>query len=73
MRALEFETTLAQGGQITFIAPARLGDTLVAEARERFRAERSGITDVTVRTRAGAVIAEFRGNSRTIGGTLVRS
>jgi acyl-CoA thioesterase len=43
---------------------------LVAEAVERQRAERSGITDVTVRDETGAVIAEFRGHSRTVPGTL---
>jgi acyl-CoA thioesterase len=44
---------------------------LVAEARMRQRGERSGIYDVTVRSEAGDIIAEFRGHSRAIPGTHV--
>ncbi|KAB2914866.1 MAG: hydroxyphenylacetyl-CoA thioesterase PaaI [Hyphomicrobiaceae bacterium] len=62
---------VAQSCQITYLAPGRLGMRLIAEARERYRAERSGIYDVTVRTDAGDVIAEFRGHSRAIPGVLV--
>jgi acyl-CoA thioesterase len=58
--------TVAAGADITFIAPAREGDVLVATAAERASYGRSGIYDVTVR-RGGEVIAEFRGRSRTIG------
>src|SRR6266481_5040925 len=53
---------------ITFIKPARLGDKLVASAREISRSGRSGIYDVRVAAN-DAVIAEFRGHSRTIAGT----
>ena len=53
---------------ITFIKPARLGDKLVATAREISRSGRSGIYDVRV-TANDTVIAEFRGHSRTIAGT----
>lgn len=68
--------TVAAGCDITFVAPARLGDVLVAEAVERARYGRSGLTDVTVHVespgdddpgRSGTVVAEFRGRSRTIG------
>jgi acyl-CoA thioesterase len=62
---------VAQHCQIAYLAPARLGMRLLAEARERFRGERSGIYDVTVRTEAGETIAEFRGHSRSIPGALV--
>ena len=55
----------AQQCQIAYLAP------LLAEARERYRGERSGIYDVTVRTEAGETIAEFRGHSRSIPGVLV--
>ena len=54
--------------QITFIRPAKLGDRLVAVAREVSRSGRSGIYDVRV-TAGETVIAEFRGHSRTIPGT----
>jgi acyl-CoA thioesterase len=62
---------VAQHCQIAYLAPGRLGMRLVAEARERHRGDRSGIYDVTVTTDAGEVIAEFRGHSRSIPGTLV--
>jgi acyl-CoA thioesterase len=62
---------VAQQCHITYVAPGRLGMRLIAEARERQRGERSGIYDVTVRSEAGEVIAEFRGNSRSIPGALV--
>lgn len=52
---------------ITFLHPAQQGDRLVAEATERARAGRSGIYDVAVRRGDGAVIAEFRGHSRSMG------
>jgi acyl-CoA thioesterase len=56
---------------ITFVAAARLGDRLEARAVERSRVGRAGIYDVTVTRKAGQVIAEFRGHSRTIEGELV--
>lgn len=60
--------TVASGADINFVAPAYLGDVIVAEAEERTRYGRNGIYDVTV-LRDGAVIAEFRGRSRTVGST----
>ncbi len=64
------EVTVAAGFDITFVAPARLGDELVADAVERSRFGRSGLYDVTVRCHRGTeteVIAEFRGRSRSLG------
>jgi acyl-CoA thioesterase len=58
--------TVAAGADISFLAPVREGDVLVATAVERTRSGRSGIYDVTV-SRGGEVVAEFRGRSRTIG------
>ncbi len=55
---------------VTFLRPARLGDTLAAEAAERHRAGRSGIYDVQV-TADGEIVAEFRGHSRTTGGRVL--
>jgi acyl-CoA thioesterase len=61
--------TVASGAEITFVAPARLGEELVATAVERTRFGRNGIYDVTV-DRAdptgATVIAEFRGRSRVV-------
>lgn len=60
-------TTVAAGGDITFVAPAGRGDVLVAEAWVRASYGRSGLTDVRVtRESDGALIAELRGRSRTI-------
>jgi acyl-CoA thioesterase len=61
------ERAVAAQGNITFIRPGKLGDTLVASAREISRSGRSGIYDVRV-TVNDVVIAEFRGHSRVIGG-----
>jgi len=59
--------TVAAGADISFTAPGRLGDVLVAEGEVRSAFGRSGITDVTVtRESDGQVVAEFRGRSRTI-------
>jgi acyl-CoA thioesterase len=58
--------TVAAGGDIVFVAPARLGDLLVAECRVRSRYGRNGIYDVAV-TRGGEVVAEFRGRSHELG------
>jgi phenylacetic acid degradation protein PaaD len=65
------QRTVAQHCSVTFVTPARVGMRLIAEAQERHRGERSGIYDVTVRTDDGTVIAEFRGHSRTIPGTIL--
>ena len=59
---------VAQGAQISFLAPGQLGDRLTATAREVHRAGRSGLYDVTVTRDDGTTIAEFRGQSRTIRG-----
>jgi acyl-CoA thioesterase len=63
--------TVAHQCAVTFVASAQLGDDLVARATERHRAGRAGIYDVTVTRAEGAVVAEFRGHSRSIQGELV--
>jgi acyl-CoA thioesterase len=66
------QVTVAAAAEVVFVAPARLGDELVAEAVERTRFGRSGIYDVTVRRVADdAVVAEFRGHSRAQGEPLI--
>src|SRR5262245_24499417 len=67
------ERTVAQACDIVFAAPAHEGDRLVAVATERHRFGRNGIYDIRVTrgTADGSVIAEFRGRSRAIGGSLV--
>jgi acyl-CoA thioesterase len=61
------ERTVAAHCDISFIKPGKLGDRLVAVAREISRSGRSGIYDVRV-SADDVVVAEFRGHSRTIGG-----
>jgi acyl-CoA thioesterase len=63
--------TVAAGADIVFVTPARLGDDLAAEARERTRFGRSGVYDVAVQRADGTVVAEFRGLSRTVGGSIL--
>lgn len=61
------DVTVAAGADVTFTAPSRLGDVLVAEATVRTAYGRSGITDVTVKRESdGQIVAEFRGRSRSI-------
>jgi acyl-CoA thioesterase len=62
------ERAVAAQCDISFIRPGKLGDLLVATAREISRSGRSGIYDVRVIV-DDTVIAEFRGHSRVIGGT----
>lgn len=62
------ERVVAAQGNITFIRSAKLGDLLIAKAREVSRNGRSGIYDVRV-TAGEVVIAEFRGHSRSVSGT----
>jgi acyl-CoA thioesterase len=64
------ERAVAAQCNISFIRPGRLGDRLVATAREISKSGRSGIYDVRV-TVDDTAIAELRGHSRTIGGTWV--
>ncbi|GAA5140452.1 hydroxyphenylacetyl-CoA thioesterase PaaI [Nocardioides marinquilinus] len=58
--------TVAAGFDVVLLESARAGDELVADAREVALRGRSGVYDVTV-SRDGAVVAEFRGRSRSLG------
>ena len=63
--------TVALGAQISFTAPARFGDVLLAMAREQSRAGRTGVYDVEVSTADGRVVALFRGTSYETRGEVV--
>ncbi len=52
---------------ITFLRPAKRGDTLTATAAMRAQAGRTGIYDIAVTTSDGTLVAEFRGHSRDLG------
>jgi acyl-CoA thioesterase len=63
--------TVAAQASIVFIAPARAGDVLIAEASERAVVGRTGTYAVSVRTADGRPIADFHGLSRTLGGAVI--
>lgn len=59
--------SVAQQCSITFVRPVRPGDRLIAHALERCRTSRTAIYDCTLtNAQDGKVVAEFRGQSRTI-------
>jgi acyl-CoA thioesterase len=64
-------STVAQQASIVFLAQAREGERLVAEAREQALSGRSGVYAVTVTANDGRKIAEFQGLSRSLGQTLL--
>jgi acyl-CoA thioesterase len=64
-------STVAQQASISFLAPAKEGARLIAEAREEAVAGRSGVYSVTVRSAEGENIAVFQGLSRAIGGAML--
>jgi acyl-CoA thioesterase len=66
------DVAVAAHCSIAFIRPGRRGDRLVAKAREISRSGRSGIYDVQVSV-DGAIIAEFRGHSRIVGGSFINT
>lgn len=60
------ELTVAAGFTVDFIAPAKEGDVLMAEAKEVGVTGRTGIYDATVRNQRGELIATFRGRSHRL-------
>jgi acyl-CoA thioesterase len=62
---------VASGCQIDFLAPAREGELLEAQATERAATGRTGVYDITVRVQGGRQIALFRGKSHRIGGDVI--
>ena len=66
-------TAVAAHASISFLSPAKLGETLVAEAEERARSGRSGVYAVRISADDGRTVAEFQGLSREIGGPILDS
>lgn len=62
--------TVASGCSIDFVAPAREGDLLTAQARERSASGRTGVYDIEVTNQRGEAVALFRGKSYRIKGQL---
>lgn len=63
--------TVASACHIDFLAPARAGDVLEAEAVERSLSGRTGVYDITVRVRGGRTVALFRGKSYRLSGEVI--
>jgi acyl-CoA thioesterase len=66
-------TTVASGFSVEFLAPAKLGDTLVAAAVEQSLRGKTGIYDVKLTNQNGDVIALFRGKSVRIAGSVTNA
>ena len=64
------QSTVAQHNTISYVAPGKIDDTLVATAREVHLSGRNGTTDVVVKNQNDETIALFRGASRAIKGNL---
>ena len=65
------KNTVASACHIDYLAPAREGDMLEAEAVERSAAGRTGVYDVTIRIAGGKTVALFRGKSYRINGEVI--
>ena len=65
------KNTVASACHIDFLAPAKEGETLEAEAVEQSAAGRTGVYDITVRNSHGKTIALFRGKSYRINGEVI--
>ena len=65
------KNTVASACHIDFLAPAKEGETLEAEAVEQSAAGRTGVYDITVRNNHGKTIALFRGKSYRISGEVI--
>jgi acyl-CoA thioesterase len=65
--------TVASGFSIEILAPAKLGDTLVAVAVEQALRGRTGVYDIKLTNQNGDVIALFRGKSARISGEVIAS
>jgi len=65
------QTTVAAAASIDFLSPARIGEILVAEAREQWQAGRSGVYDIAVRSSDGRAVALFRGKAHRLNGSVI--
>jgi acyl-CoA thioesterase len=66
------ESTVAAAGAIDFLAGARAGDELTAEASELWRTRRNGIYEITVTNQRGERVALFRGRSYRLEGEVTQ-
>jgi acyl-CoA thioesterase len=66
------ESTVAAAAAIDFLAAARAGDELTAEASELWRTRRNGIYEIQVSNQRGERVALFRGRSYRIDGQVTK-
>ena len=64
------DSTVAAAASIDYLAAARAGDELTAEAAELWRTRRNGLYEITVTNQRGERIALFRGRSYRIDGRV---
>ena len=64
------EATVAAAAAIDYLATAREGDELTAEASELWRTRRNGIYEIVICNQRGERIALFRGRSYRIDGQV---
>jgi acyl-CoA thioesterase len=64
------ESTVAAAASIDYLAAARAGDELTAEAAQLWRTRRNGLYEITVSNQRGERIALFRGRSYRIEGQV---
>ncbi len=62
---------VASGFSIEILAPAKLGDTLVAVGVEQVQRGRQGVYDIKLTNQNGDIIALFRGKSARIAGEVI--
>jgi acyl-CoA thioesterase len=65
------DSTVAAAATIDFLAAAREGDELTAEASELWRTRRNGLYEIVVTNQRGERVALFRGRSYRIDGQVV--
>jgi len=65
------EQGVGQHCNVSYLAPARPGDTLTAEAREVTRSGRNAIYDITVTNDAGEVVLTCHGVAFIRGGAIL--
>ena len=63
--------TVASGFSIEILAPAKLGDTLIAVGVEQAQRGRQGVYDIKLTNQNGDIIALFRGKSARIAGEVI--
>jgi acyl-CoA thioesterase len=65
------EVALAASAEIDWLAPVREGETITATAERRWAGGRTTVWDISVTNDTAAVVALFRGRTRTTGRPVI--